>query len=73
VQLEQILNEHNGLFFNRNFELNQGAYLTEAPIDLVVLLNNIYQQKTGGDSLPYCDNEGVKGVRHEVIANEDDS
>lgn len=51
-QLSKILNEHNGLFFNKNFELNQGAYLTEAPIELVEIWNRIYKLKTGGHSLP---------------------
>jgi len=35
-----------GLFFNRALELNQGAYLTEAPNELVRILNTVYQKKT---------------------------
>lgn len=56
-QLEKILTKYNGLFFNRNFELNQGAYLTEAPIELVAIWNKIYQKKTGGNNLPYFESE----------------
>jgi hypothetical protein len=33
---------HGPLFFNKDLELNQGAYLTEAPPELVQLLNQAY-------------------------------
>jgi AAA domain (dynein-related subfamily) len=36
-----------GLFFNKALELNQGAYLTSAPPELVTVLNNAYSDKTG--------------------------
>ena len=37
-----------GLFFNSKLELNQGAYLTEAPPLLVAALDNAYLSHTGG-------------------------
>lgn len=46
-----ILAQHRGLFFNKEFNLNQGSYLTEAPMDLVRLWNEIYLQKTGSTLL----------------------
>ena len=43
----QASKDHGPLFFNKDLELNQGAYLTEAPSELVQLLNQAYQQLTG--------------------------
>jgi MoxR-like ATPase len=43
--------EHGPLFFNKKLELNQGAYLTEAPLELVQLLNRAYE-KNAGKPLP---------------------
>jgi hypothetical protein len=53
-RLLEILASHRGLFFNRNLELNQGAYLTEAPRVLVKLLNDIYQEQAG-TNLPHVE------------------
>ena len=50
--LLSILDNNSKLFFNKNFDLNQGAYLTKAPIALVELFNSIYQQKTD-QNLPH--------------------
>jgi hypothetical protein len=44
-RMQAIVASHRGLFFNRKMELNQGAYLTEAPPALVHLLNDVYQQR----------------------------
>jgi hypothetical protein len=54
AQLAGILQEHKGrgLFYNREHNLNQGAYLTEAPTELVGVLNGLYRKKTGLD-LPH--------------------
>jgi 5-methylcytosine-specific restriction protein B len=52
--VQEIVATHKGLFFNRNLELNQGSYLTEAPVVLVRLLNKLYRQKTG-QNLPHID------------------
>jgi 5-methylcytosine-specific restriction enzyme B len=45
--LENLLETERGLFFNREFNLNQGSYLTEAPLKLVQIWNDIYRAKTG--------------------------
>lgn len=42
------------LFFNRDFNLRQGAYLTEAPRELVKVLNDVYRQRANRD-LPLID------------------
>jgi predicted RNA-binding protein with PUA-like domain len=35
------------LFFNREFNLNQGSYITEAPLTLVSIWNDIFKRKAG--------------------------
>jgi MoxR-like ATPase len=45
--LEQY--QETNLFYNSDLKLNQGAYLTEAPTELVALLNDIYKKNTGAD------------------------
>jgi hypothetical protein len=35
------------LFYNDKLDLNQGAYITEAPAELVDLLDNLYNESTG--------------------------
>lgn len=37
----------HGLFYSKKMELNQGAYLTEAPSALALALNRAYQNHTG--------------------------
>jgi hypothetical protein len=39
--------EGRGLFYNRNLDLNQGAYLSEAPPALVAILNKAYFELSG--------------------------
>src|SRR5882724_3184829 len=39
--IEDLLATKRGLFFNREFNLNQGSYLTEAPLELVQIWNDI--------------------------------
>jgi hypothetical protein len=46
-QLEAMLETNTNLFFNRDLDLNQGAYLTEAPEKLIEVFNTIYQTKAG--------------------------
>lgn len=53
-QLVRLHENHSGLFYTRGLEFNQGAYLTEAPVDLVKILNDIYISKTG-KSMPHVD------------------
>ena len=43
-----------GLFFNKDFDLNQGAYLTEAPPELISVLNRIYK-RIAAKGLPYVE------------------
>jgi len=45
--IEQLLESEKGLFFNKEFNLNQGSYLTEAPLKLVQIWNDIQIRKTG--------------------------
>ena len=47
--LRQLLGRSDSaqLFYSRDLKLNQGAYLTEAPIELVNLLNRAYRNSTG--------------------------
>jgi hypothetical protein len=57
TQLAQLAaNGSRGLFFNRKLELNQGAYLTEAPDALLGILNAAYQAQCG-QNLPFFDGE----------------
>ena len=42
-----IDNGAKNLFYNREPNLNQGAYLTPCPADLVRILNNAYKESTG--------------------------
>jgi hypothetical protein len=52
--LRALLDSEKGhsLFYNKQLELNQGAYLTPAPQKLVALLDQAYQ-KIAGKPLPY--------------------
>ena len=65
ARLQEILSAHRGLFFNRNFELNQGSYLTAAPISLVKVLNDIHKGRTGSD-LPLVPLENILPETEEV-------
>ena len=46
-QIEELLENEKGLFFNKEFNLNQGSYLTEAPLKLVQIWNDIHIRTTG--------------------------
>jgi hypothetical protein len=50
--LETLLRRHKNLFFNTELNLNQGAYLTEAPLELVELWQKVFRAK-GGALLPH--------------------
>jgi MoxR-like ATPase len=45
--LSAVLEKYDKLFFNKDFDLNQGAYFTEAPDLLVEVLDKAYAEKTG--------------------------
>jgi hypothetical protein len=47
AELLAALKQHDGLFYTKDLDLNQGAYLTEAPTELLSVFNRIYQTKTG--------------------------
>jgi predicted RNA-binding protein with PUA-like domain len=45
--ISNLLASETGLFFNREFNLNQGSYLTAAPLELVQIWNDIHLKQTG--------------------------
>ena len=45
--IRELLDSETGLFFNREFNLNQGSYLTSAPLKLVQIWNDIHMKQTG--------------------------
>lgn len=49
TKLRAILHgpDGKGLFYNRKLELNQGAYLSEAPPSLISVLNEVYESIAG--------------------------
>jgi 5-methylcytosine-specific restriction enzyme B len=53
-KLKDIANEHKGkgLFFNRDLDLNQGAYLTEAPKELVEIFDALCREQSSS-GLPH--------------------
>jgi hypothetical protein len=52
------IRSNNKVFYNSGLSLNQGAYLTEAPLELVKLINNSYK-KSSNNSMNYI-NEYLK-------------
>lgn len=51
-ELTSILNSEGNLFYTRDLNLRQGAYLTAVPHRLMNLINSIYKEKNESD-LPY--------------------
>ena len=49
--IADLLAGSKGLFFNKEYNLNQGSYLTEAPLKLIQIWNDIQMRKT---QLPIC-------------------
>jgi hypothetical protein len=66
----QASKNHGPLFFNKDLELNQGAYLTEAPPELVQLLQQAYLLLTGSP-LPLEMKEVAEFVAVNVYSVED--
>lgn len=56
------------LFYNRNLELNQGAYLTEATPTLLSILNRAYETFSG-KQLPYVEVEEGGGTSVQIANN----
>ena len=68
-RIDGMLDRYRGLFFNREYNLNQGSYITEAPIELVQLWDEIYRDKTGGALLPGIDlGSPVHSIEHNISA-----
>ena len=76
-RLLEIVSKHDSLFYSSKLELNQGAYLTIAPIALIKIWDEIYSQKTGSH-LPLIDTNlfstlpetALQHVRREESASE---
>jgi hypothetical protein len=55
-ELKSILAQNKGLFFNKDLNLVQGGYLTAAPLRLVHLFSDIFQESSG-QSIPHIELE----------------
>ena len=55
-ELRDILDHADNVFYNAGFELNQGAYFTEVPFELVEMLNDIYRAGSGRNLPHMADN-----------------
>jgi len=53
-KLMEIRENNSNLFYNYKLQLNQAHYITEAPLEFVKLLNEIYKNSTN-HPLPYFD------------------
>jgi len=68
-KLMEILKNNSNLFYNKILELNQGHYITEAPLEFVKLLNDIYKSSTSL-ALPYFDDNSLNNnARNSEIPN----
>lgn len=45
--LDKVRSENDEVFYDKNMNLRQGAYLTSAPPDLVAIINKEFHSKTG--------------------------
>ena len=70
ARLRHIAESHKGLFYSGSLDLNQGAYLTEAPPELVETLNDAYV-KVAGKSLPHVDKQGSQKKAKEAYTFEE--
>jgi 5-methylcytosine-specific restriction enzyme B len=50
--LRQLLQQDSRVFYNKSLELNQGAYLTEVPLELLYVVKDAYRTQTG-KALPF--------------------
>ena len=50
--LLSLLDKRYWVFYNKKLDLNQGSYLTEAPPELVQIINEVYINQNG-ENLPY--------------------
>ncbi len=74
---EDLLNDNNReilniakskgkVFYDKNLDLNQGAYFTEAPNELANLINDVYQDLSG-NNLPYFNNVNEDNLFYKVL------
>ena len=56
-ELDRVRVKDEEVFYDKNMNLRQGAYLTSASPDLVAIINNEYHSSTG-QSMPYFE-DGV--------------
>jgi hypothetical protein len=47
ARIDELLVGRHGMFFNREYKLNQGSYLTVAPVGLLQIWNEIHHRETG--------------------------
>ena len=59
-QLREVLKHNDNVFYNSNLELRQGAYLTEAPPELIDTFDEIYRRGSG-HSLPHVHSSSKAG------------
>ncbi len=58
ARLLALLERGHSLFYSRELVLNQGGYLTEAPPELINILNEVYTDRTG-KNLPHIAQQQV--------------
>lgn len=61
TQLRSIRSNHRNLFYDRDLNLNQGAYLTAAPTELASLLNQAYRS-ISEHALPHFERLGLSSA-----------
>jgi len=61
--LDQI-RDKNDVFYNRNLNLRQGAYLTECPIELLEIINSEYKSMSQSN-LPFLDSSEINVTNSE--------
>ena len=57
--LISIIDSEGSVFYTKNLNLRQGAYLTDVPEKLMSLINSIYRERNGSD-LPYWKDSGPR-------------
>lgn len=58
------------LFYNRIMNLNEGAYLTEAPLELVSIFNEIYKEKSGKNLPRFSEGEVIESSTKEPLTTD---
>lgn len=61
-RLAEIRNLHSNLFYDPDLNLHQGGYLTEAPLELIELLNAAYNARWGKPIFPNLPTEVVEHI-----------